>query len=211
LNAIIICNGNIKEHSDYKEYFDSSDIIICCDGGAAHLRKFNILPDVLLGDFDSISGDDYNYFKNKAVKIIKFPIKKDVTDAEIAVDFAIDEGCTDITIIGAIGSRLDHSIANIFLLKKMLSKKINGKIIDGKNKITLLKDRTIIKKENGYKLSLIPLTQSVTGVTTEGLAYPLNDATIKMGSTWGISNEFIADKATVTLKSGILIAILSKD
>jgi thiamine pyrophosphokinase len=211
LNAIIVCNGNVKEYSDYKEYFDSSDIIICCDGGAAHLRKFNIIPDVLLGDFDSISDDDYNYFKNKSVKIIKFPIKKDVTDAEIAVDYAMERGCENITLVGATGSRLDHTMANIFLLKKMLSKNVNCMIVDKRNKIFLINDETAIKRENGYKMSLIPLTQSVTGVTTEGLAYPLNDATIKMGSTWGISNEFIADKATVILKSGILIAILSKD
>jgi len=146
LNALIVSNGNINEYEVYKKYFEQSDIIICCDGGASHLRSFNVIPDVLLGDFDSISEDDFNYFKDKSVKILKYPVKKEVTDTELAVDYAIEQGAESITLIASVGSRLDHSIANIFLLNKMISKNVRGIIVDNKNMISLITSEMYFEK-----------------------------------------------------------------
>jgi thiamine pyrophosphokinase len=211
MKALIVCNGEIKNYCFYKKYFDSSKLIICVDGAAYHLKKFGIRPHVLIGDFDSITCEQYNYFKNQGVEIKKFPIEKDEIDTELAVEYAIDAGCNEIILIGAIGSRFDHTLANIFLLKKMVDKGVRGWIINENNQITLIKDNIILEKENNEKISLIPFSEKVEGVTTKRLYYPLDNATLETGPTRGISNEFTDDTAEVSIKRGLLLVIKARD
>jgi thiamine pyrophosphokinase len=209
--GIIICSGNIRDYGYYKKYLDEAELIICADGGAMHVKSFRIKPHVLLGDFDSISKEDFDYFKGMGIKIEKFPVKKDQTDTEIAVDYAIQKGCKSIIILGGIGYRLDHSLSNIFLLKKMLDRGVRGKIVDEYNEIVLINDRIKLQKEEDFKITLLPLTEKTEGVTTRGLSYPLDNATLEQGSTWGVSNEFADEFAEVFIKSGLLLVIKSRD
>jgi len=210
MTGIVICNGSITNYEYYKRYFDDVQLVICADGGAIHAKKMGVKPHILVGDFDSLQDEDLKWFENAETEIVHYPVEKDMTDSEIAVDTAVDRGCTYIKIIGAFGTRLDHSLANIFLLKKLLDKGINGSIINEDNEITLIKDKITLKKREGYNVSLIPITEKVEGVTTKGLYYPLHEATIEMGSTWGISNEFVDETAEVTIKRGIMLVILSR-
>lgn len=161
MKALIVCNGEIKDYSFYKKYFKNSNLIICVDGAAYHLIKFGIRPHVLIGDFDSITGEEYDYFANLGVEIKKYPVEKDEIDTELAVEYAIDAGCSEITLIGAIGSRFDHTLANIFLLKKMVDKGVRGWIVNENNQITLIKDHIILEKESSEKVSLIPFSEKV--------------------------------------------------
>lgn len=209
--GIIICNGSILDYEYYKEYFSNSELVICADGGAVHAKRFGIKPDILIGDFDSIPGEELTWFGKLGVEILTFPAEKDMTDTEIAINTAIERGCTSLIIIGGIGSRLDHSLANIFLLKNLLDKGIKVSIINESNEITLINDNISLKRRKAFKVSLIPFTERVTGVTTKGLYYELNDATIEIGSTWGVSNEFVSDVAEVIIKSGTMLVIQSKD
>jgi len=209
--ALIVCGGEIKNTDFYKDYFDYADYIIAADGGASLMKKSGSMPDLLLGDFDSISKEDYQFYLERKVEIQKFPVEKDMTDSELAVEIAAEKGYRNIVLIGAAGSRLDHTLANIMLLKKMFDRGIKGIIANENNEVTLIKSSIVISGKEGYKVSLIPLSMQVTGVTTQGLYYPLKDAVINMGSTWGISNEFVSDKAKVTLKSGLLLVTVSRD
>jgi len=211
MEAVVVCNGEIKDYSFYEKYFKSSKLIICVDGAAYHLMKFGIRPHVLIGDFDSITGMEYNYFANLGVEIMKFPVEKDEIDTELAVEYAINAGCKEITLIGAIGSRFDHTLANVFLLKKMIDKGVRGWIINENNQITLIKDHIILEKQNNEKISLIPFSEKVEGVTTKGLYYLLNNATLKAGPTRGVSNEFTGNTAEVTIKKGLLLVIKARD
>lgn len=211
MTAIIVCSGSIIDYSYYEKYFNKAECIICVDGGAKHVRSFGLVPNVLIGDLDSISEEDLEYFKNLNVKIMKYQPEKDLTDTEIAVDYAIESGYTELTIIGGIGTRIDHSLGNIFLLKKMLDRGIKGLIVNEQNEIRLTNDKISIMREEDTKISLLPLTNVVEGITTKGLYYKLNNEDIEMGSNRGISNEFSAETAEVTIKNGILIVIKSKD
>jgi thiamine pyrophosphokinase len=211
MTAIIICSGSIKDCFYYEKYFKRAKFVICVDGGAKYLRKLGIVPNVLIGDLDSISNEDLAYFKDMNVEIMKYPSQKDMTDAEIAVDYAVDKGFKEIVVIGGIGTRFDHTLANIFLLKKLLDKGIKGILANEKNEITLIKDRIKIEKEEDVKVSLLPLTGIVEGITTKGLYYPLNCEDIEIGSSRGVSNEFKDEIAEVSIKSGILIVIKSKE
>ncbi|HOA96894.1 thiamine diphosphokinase [Acetivibrio saccincola] len=211
MTGIIVSNGNIEDYDFYRKYFKKESLVIAVDGGAFHLRNLGIKPDILLGDFDSILKEDYENYYKAGVEILKFPEEKDATDTEIAIDEGIKRGLRQIILMGVIGSRLDHSLSNVFLLKKILDNGIKGMIVDKYNEIYLIKDRIKIKKEEGYKLSLLPATDKVEGVTTKGLYYGLNDATIEFGSSFGVSNEFISDSAEISIKKGLLLVIKSRD
>jgi len=211
MKALIICSGSVEDYSYYKKYFEGAKAVICVDGGAKHLRKFEVVPDVLIGDFDSISYEDFEYYKSMNVEIKKCPTKKDMTDTEIAVNYSIDKGFKEIVIIGGIGTRIDHSLANILLLKQMLDRGIKGTIVNEKNEITLIRDRIKVDKEKDFNITLLPLTNVVEGITTKGLCYRLNCEDIEMGSSRGVSNEFKDESAEVSIRDGILIVIKSKD
>ncbi len=209
--AVVVSSGNIIDYSYYDRFFKEADFIICADGGAIHLKRMGIFPDVLAGDFDSIDNELFQYYAQKSVEIIKYPVEKDMTDTELAVEAVVERGYRDIVIIGGTGTRLDHTLSNIFLLKKMLDRGVKGRVVNEQNEIFLISDSVEIMAREGYNLTLLPVTEKVEGITTEGLYYPLRGETIEMGSSRGVSNQFVADKAQVSITSGILAVILSKD
>ena len=211
MTGVIVSGGNVKDYSYIKKYFDNADMVVCADSGAGHLKKLGIIPDILLGDFDSICSKDYEDFIKAGVQILKFPLEKDMTDTELAVKLAVERGCKKIIILGGLGTRMDHSLANIFLLKKLLDIGIEGIIADEHNEIVLINGRIKLEKENGITISLIPLADKAVGVTTKGLYYPLDNKTIQLGSSWGVSNEFTDDSAEVSLTEGLLLVMKTKD
>ncbi|MDF2523964.1 MAG: thiN [Clostridiales bacterium] len=211
MTALIVCNGSIRDYTYYKEYFDKAELIIGADGGAKHLLEFGVMPHILMGDFDSIASKDLEKFKQLGIEIMKFPVEKDMTDAELAVEYAISKGYKNIILLGVLGTRVDHSLSNIMLLKKMLDVGITGQIVDEYNIITLIHDKISLNRKPGFNLSILPISPRVEGVTTKGLYYPLNNATIEMGSSWGVSNEFAEETAEVTIRDGLLLVIQARD
>ncbi len=212
MKALIIGNGNPPSQELLKDRYAWADLVIAADGGAVHLAESGLKPHVLMGDFDSISGSilDEMVRQNQA-EIITFQTHKDYTDMELAVNLAVDRGATELVLLGASGSRLDHTMGNILLLNKLLEQGIMGCIEDDHNQIYLIKDALTIKKQDDRRVSLLPLTSRVEGVTTKGLSYPLYEATLELGTNRGISNEFDNDYAEVSIKKGLLLVFLSKD
>ncbi len=211
MNALIICSGTFSDYSFYEKYVCNAGFILCADGGARHARRLKVVPDVLLGDFDSISPEDYEYCKLLDARIMKYPASKDRTDSEIAVDIALDRGCERIVILGGLGTRADHSIANIGLLKKIAHRGAFGTLVNEHNEIFYVTRRLVLHREDGYKVSLVPASSVVKGIKTSGLMYELSEAVIEYGSTLGVSNEFVKDKARISIKSGALLVIKSRD
>jgi thiamine pyrophosphokinase len=211
MKALIACSGEIKDYSFCSKHIEDIDYIIGVDGGAHHLLKLGLKPDVLLGDFDSILESDLVHFKHEGIEILKYPSEKDLTDSELAVEAAIEKGCDTVVMIGCVGSRLDHSIANIHLLKKLLDNGIKGIIVNENNEITLIRDHLELKREEDTRVSLLPLTGKVTGITLKGFYYPLNDFTLELGSARCVSNEFAEDTAEITIKDGLLLVVKSRD
>lgn len=211
MTGVVVCSGSIIDYKYLGKYFTMADIVICADGGARHLRNFGVLPDILVGDLDSILQSDYQVYLAAGVEIIKYPAEKDMTDAQLAVELAVERGCDTVIILGALGSRLDHSISNVFLLKRLLDAGVKGIIADEHNEAALTDSSMHIRKEDGVKLSLLPLSANVTGITTKGLYYPLENALLETGSTRGVSNEFTEDTASVSIDRGMLLVIKSRD
>ncbi|WP_432400683.1 thiamine diphosphokinase [Wukongibacter sp. M2B1] len=214
MRYIIVSNGSISNYSFYSNIISSEDFIICADGGAKHLIKMGIVPNVVIGDLDSIDKNHKKSFLEKKVEFQKFPTNKDATDTELALDFALTQNPSEVILIGTLGSRMDHSIANVALLKKILDNGIKGRVVNENNEIyimdTLNNELSLIEDKHEY-MSLIPLSYRVTGVTLEGFKYPLLNAEISFGSSIGVSNEFAKKQASIRIKEGLLLVIKARD
>lgn len=210
MKTIIIGNSDIEDYDIVREYFDEA-FIIACDGGVRHCRNMMLIPDVMLGDFDSANGQDADFFTNQGVPKLEYPAKKDKTDMELAVDYAMKKDADEIYILGGLGRRFDHSLANVHILLKPIRKGIKACLLDEHNIITLVEDSIEILGEKGQTLSLIPFTTKVSGITTRNMEYPLTDASMEMGSSLGVSNVMTEDTAYLSVKEGIIILIMSRD
>lgn len=189
----------------------TADLIIAADSGARHLMKLNLLPHIIIGDLDSIAPPALDFFKGKGVKVLTYPARKNQTDTQLCMVHALEQGADDITFLAAAGTRLDHTLANIFLLADLADIGIPARIMDARNEIHMVQERLELAGTPGDLLSLIPVSRKVEGVTLQGLAYPLENQTLFRGSSLGISNFFKEKKAIISIRSGTLIAARAAD
>jgi thiamine pyrophosphokinase len=182
-------------------------LIICCDGGVRHLQQTGIKPDVIIGDMDSIDPAQLESYSRQGIKIIKYPGSKDFTDTELALDYAINLKPEEIYIWAALGGRLDHTLANLFLLVKGKAVSIKTYLIDEYCEAFLLNGNITFNKSVGQNVSLIALSPQVEGITLRGFLYPLDDATLRMGESRAVSNIIKEENATLSVRSGNLLVI----
>ena len=211
MKCVIIANGDLEYTNDIYHLIKDTPLIICADGGARHLRALNISPHIMIGDFDSISPADKLFFKEKQVEILPFPSRKNHTDSELCVSWALENNATDITLLAVTGTRMDHTLANIFLLKKLAGLHIPARILNRNNEIYIVTGFREIKGRPGDFLSIVPVTEKASGITLKGLEYPLVNASIEMGSSLGIGNSFKGTFASVSIEKGVLIVTKSTD
>ena len=213
---IIIISGGSLDYEFAADYIQKEvpDCLIAADRGMKFCFEKGICPDYVLGDFDSIDPEIVSYYRQESqVQIIGYQPEKDDTDTEIAVKKAIELGCTKLILLGALGGRMDHCIANIHILKLALEQGVEAALADGQNYIQLLSDSCEIKKKDQYGtyISFLPFTDQVEGITLTGFKYPLHGYTMKKGWSIGISNEIVDEIARVMLTKGILLMIQSRD
>lgn len=210
MRVVILCGGSIHSVQGVKAYLNG-DFVICADSGARHAVSLGVVPDLLLGDFDSIDAETLDAMAAQGVRRLSFPKDKDYTDSELAIEEAIKVGATEILLIAATGTRPDHSLANIFLLRNLVAKGIDARIISGKDEIMLTNKAITLQGSIGDTLSLLALDPKVTGITTQGLKYPLQNETLYNGSSRGISNIFAAEEVHITLQRGMLLLMRTKE
>ncbi len=211
MKVLIIGSGTIKKTKIIKTYSTFSDYIICADGGASYALRENIKPNLILGDLDSIDNDDLDVIRKENINIKKYPTNKDKTDMELAIEEALKAGAKEITMMGAIGTRLDHTMCNIMLLYPLLKRNIKAKIVDENNVIYMINKRIKINKNKKKYISIIPLFSNIYGVSTKGFKYEVKNQEFKLFSTLGISNELLEDEGEINIDKGICLVINSKD
>lgn len=183
------------------------DYILCADGGYNYARKSGISPHYLIGDFDSLKGAI-----DPDIKTITFPPEKDDTDTGLCLQAALDLGCDDILIIGGLGGRFDHAVANIQLMAGVADKVQKIAICDNKNYGTILKNSTLhLPKEADRYVSILSLSDQSLGVSVTGAKYPLSDYTMSRTFPLGVSNEYQDDMLVISVKNGTLLVVLTKD
>jgi thiamine pyrophosphokinase len=196
----------------------SGDILIGADRGALFLVQHGFRPDLSLGDFDSVTSEELEAIKEASFSFEDCdPIMKDWTDTEMAFSRALDWFPTDqppqeIVLFGALGSRFDHSLANVHLLRKGLEREISCRIVDSNNEVCLIGvGSTIIYRGDYTHISLLPLTLEVHGITLVGFVYSLLKASLTIGQSLGISNILQEPSGRIEVSEGLLLVIQSKD
>jgi thiamine pyrophosphokinase len=171
---------------------------------------YGYTPSVIVGDFDSLDALPLQQLQAQGSQIIRAAVEKNETDTELAIQVAIEQGASTITLLGALGgTRFEHTMANILLLAGFET--IPIRIVDGPSTCWLLRgpEQTAINGQVGDLLSLLPLTGDATGVRTRGLYYPLHSETLHFGKPRGVSNVLVQEQAEVFLESGLLLVILT--
>ncbi|TFG37881.1 MAG: thiamine diphosphokinase, partial [Syntrophobacterales bacterium] len=171
------------------------------------LLAHDIIPAVIIGDMDSVEEGILRYFKEKGSKVIRYSKRKDETDTWLALEHAFDMAPDEIIIMGALGGRIDHTLANIFLLVMASDKGVKAKIIDETCELFVMKDTVTIDGNLGDTVSLFPLSPAVSGITLQGFEYPLSDGVMKMGSPYGISNRLKEKQGIISIGSGYLLVV----
>ncbi|MGO1469285.1 MAG: thiamine diphosphokinase [Tissierella sp.] len=211
MNALIISSGKIEDYKLLKKIVEDSDYIVCADGGVNHLLKINKRPDLVLGDLDSIGNKELQILKNENIEINKFPSMKNETDTELCLNYLLEKEYKNINFIGVTGTRIDHTFANIYLLKKMYGLGVKGSIIDSNNRIYYTEDTISLKHRENYFVSIIPLNKEGIEVSLEGFLYPLKREYLEFTSTRGISNKIIKEYGNIRVYKGMALIIQSKD
>ena len=178
------------------------DYVLAADGGYRVLREAGFACDALIGDFDSLPAPDA-----EAPDIARFPVEKDDTDTILCVNRALALGYDDLLLIGGVGGRLDHTLANVQTLAYAVEKHARIALSDGNIWMTALRDGEIEIPRRAGKLSVFALSESARGVTIEGAHYPLQDGTLTNGYPLGVSNSFEADVARVSVRDGLLLVV----
>jgi thiamine pyrophosphokinase len=208
MRVVIFAGGTYQPGTASQKALAEADMLIAADSGASIALRLGYVPACIVGDFDSLDTQLVEQARARGSRIISAAVEKDETDTELAVQLAIEQGATQITLLGALGGeRFDHTIANVFLLAGFDN--IPMKIIDGPSTCWLLRGpgTTTIEGQAGDLLSLLPLTGDATGIRTQGLYYPLHGETLRFGKPRGVSNALTAEQAGVWLESGLLLVI----
>ena len=211
MRGILIGSGQYIPLDLLRMEIDRGGYLVAIDGGSNYLYEIGRLPDLLIGDQDSIDGGVLDWIRSNEVEELKFPSEKDSTDMELGIDYLHKKGCRELVIFGGTGTRLDHSLANIFLLDRIDSLGMEGQIIDRNNRIFLVDGSMKIPRGLGEFVSLIPLTRSGAVVDLEGFKYPLDGYFMRFNTSIGISNEISDEYGLVRVKSGSVLVFISKD
>jgi thiamine pyrophosphokinase len=210
VNVLLFANGLLNHSAMVTSLLDSLDSprVICADGGALHARALGLTPHTIIGDLDSLSEEQVAEFKAAGAEIIQHPPEKDETDLELALYHCWEIGAKSIHILGALGGRIDQTIANILLLTQPAIDDIDIEVIDGNQVIRPLQPGDHrIAGERGDTISLIPLSAAAEGISTRGLRYPLQNETLRLGPARGLSNVMLAESAVVEFTRGLLLLV----
>lgn len=205
MKAVIICAAPEIDIDYILEYCNTADMIICADGGLKYADMLSVVPDLIVGDFDS-----YNNILPNNTEVKSLNTHKDNTDTFACIDEAIARGYDRITLLCAIGGRLDHTFANLTALDYMLDKGVCGEIISATERIQLLnKGNYRFDNMSGRTFSLFAFNCASCNVSYTDVEYPLQSYTIKSSFPLGISNVFTGDSSTITIHSGKALLVLN--
>lgn len=196
-NAAILLNGCRPAGNLLREL--EGRTLLCADGAYLWVREAGLEPDILIGDFDSLEICDFTGPR------LTFREEKDETDGELCLRYAAEHGCRDLVILGGEGGREDHFQANLILLVQALKKGISARMLTASCDIFAADGSFRLQGFRGQTISLVPFTEQVHIMNTEGLKYALHDAVLRSDSTLGISNQATASEISVELDSGILL------
>lgn len=200
--ALILAGGEIKNIEALKAEVRADCYVICADSGFLHCQTLGLIPDLLLGDFDSLHtlpGD---------IEILRHPAEKDYTDSTLAIHEAVKRGFSPLILAGMLGGRADHAFGNFQNLAWCAQNGIPAHITDGETRVWAIKDSelTLAPRENAY-FSVFSLTTTCTAVTIHGAKYPLQNYPLTFDNPRAVSNEYVGETVKIQVRGGVAVVI----
>lgn len=208
MHIVVVANGALTNAHRLLGLVRGADLVVAADGGANWLWRHGLSPAVLIGDLDSVTPTVLAALEAAGCTVLRHPTAKDETDAELALLYAAQRAPSRITLIGALGGRIDHELANLMLLALPELQGLQAAIYDGATWVRLLPEGpSELAGAAGDTVSLLPLGGDCHGITTSGLAYPLCDESLYVGAARGVSNVMLGCTARITVRSGRLLLV----
>lgn len=214
--AVVVAGGDLDSpelREEAARLVSSASLCVAADGGLRLLRAIGRWPDLLVGDFDTLTEAELAEAAAAGVTTIRYPTMKDATDSEIALDLVEERGGPRRTfLVGGVGDRVDHTLANLMMAARLCEQGRTVTIVAASAHVAPLigPGRVRFAGRPGQPVSLIPLTPRLAGVTTEGLLYPLQEATIRFGTTFAVSNELVGTRGAFSARAGRALVVLQR-
>jgi len=208
-SIVIIAGSGIADMEFLRRRIEAAvpEAILCADGGARYAHALGLVPDLIIGDMDSLEDELLRRFEEKGVAIAPYPARKDETDTQLALTRALAMNPDEILIFGAMGRRLDHTLANLGLLMMGLEKGVPIKLADEECEAFVMAGAATVSGEKGQTVSIFPWGGEARGITLEGFEYPLEDANMTLARPCGISNRLTAEEGMIRVDVGCLLVI----
>lgn len=201
--AAIVAAGRGPLPRRYRE----AALVVCADGGTERARRAGWTPHVVVGDWDSLDPKLLEWVVSTGAQQLRYPTDKDKTDSELAVDVVAQHGFRLAYLLGGLGGRVDHGLANLLLPLYAAKRGVDLRIVAGGTLVQLVRGRVELDGRPGDWVSLFSLRLQSRGITTGGLRFPLVDGVLCLGSSLGVSNEVTAPRPWVEVLDGEVLAI----
>jgi thiamine pyrophosphokinase len=205
--AVLFANGELNQPQALHRLLLPEDFLVAVDGGLYAMRRMGLQPHLLVGDLDSVDSLDVLALEQAGCEVRRFPVEKDETDLELALQIVAARGYKNLRILAALGGRLDQMLGNLFLLTHPAWQDLDVRLVDAGLEVFIIRRQAVIQGLPGDTVSLIPFNGPAYGVSTENLAYPLEDETLCPDRTRGVSNRMLAPQARVGLQQGVLLCV----
>ena len=215
-DVVVLVNGAPMPASlldDVADAIDAATLSVAADGGLSHADRAGRGVDVVIGDLDSVEPDMLERARASGSEVIAHPTDKDATDLDLALELVAlrwdGTGPARVLVVGGHGGRTDHLLGNLLLIASERHRELRITMWSGVEVVTIVRDAAQLMRHSGTVVSLLAANGPATGVTTSGLRFPLDDATLEPGASIGLSNELTGERAEVHVRTGALIAIQS--
>lgn len=210
MRVIIFANGALSDPEGALRQVSQGDLIIAADGGGLYCLQLGIKPDLVVGDFDSLSEEAQEQLQAGGATFERHPAHKDKTDLELAIYAALERGAGEMIVFGALGARWDMSLANLLMLANPAFRTAHIELVDGEQRVLLIRsgETRVLTGNPGDIVSLVPLAGDARRITTQGLEYLLSEGELKYGEARGVSNVLLQRQASISVQEGDLLCIL---
>lgn len=211
MRALVLLGGPAPGEQLILAQAKAAQSVICADKGMEAALRCGIIPDIALGDMDSVSPQVLKVIEEKHVPVLRMPAEKDETDAQLAVDYAIAQGVTSVVLLCGTGARLDHTMGNMQLLVRMAKRGVDAVLMDELQCIRALTGKVMLQGKPGDTLSILPVGQGVMARDSQGLYYPLPHVELPLDTPFAVSNVFTQPQASFTVVGGYAWVIHTPD
>ncbi len=207
MKFLIMANGDYGDLQWYRQFKGNFDQIMCIDGGTARARQLGLVPHRVVGDMDSISRESMDYATLLGAQFTVVPREKDNTDTQLGLELAEQDGASFIVVWGGIGSRMDHTLSNLFSATSLVLRGIKVLFQSPQEDIYLIDRRLNLPGKIGDTVSLITMGDEAQGVTLKGFRYPLLNATLDGRWQHAVSNVIVESNPVVEVENGVVAVI----